>query len=113
MRLSNRVLSTVLITVLFVVYLIVEVFLTMLIYMYLNLNHPVTFGWLTGLSRGLLNSFTTYLEQLSPDLANRAYASILGELGPKSVLLLLMGLIVSAIMRLLLWLVRTHVLKRG
>lgn len=109
----NKVLSTVGFTLLFMVYLIVEVFLAMLTYMYLNLNHPLTFGWLIGLSRGLLNSFTTYLEQLSPDLANRAYATLLGELGPKSVLLLLTGLIVSAIARLLIWAVNRWVLKRA
>lgn len=99
-------LSTLAFAALFVVYLVIEVFLAMVTYMYLNLNHPVTFGWLTGLSRGLLNSFTTYLEQLSPELANKAYATLLGELGPKSVLLLLIGLVVGALARLLIWSVR-------
>jgi hypothetical protein len=105
----NRFLSTVLFTLLFVVYLVIEVFLAMVTYMYLNLNHPTTFGWLTRLSWGLLNSFNTYLEQLSPDLANKAYATLLGELGPKSVLLLLIGLTVSAVLRLLIWAVRAAI----
>jgi hypothetical protein len=106
----NQVLSTIAFVLLFVVYLIVEVFLAMMTYMYLNLYHPLTFGSLTQLASGLLHSFATYLQQLSPDLATRAYATLLGELGPKSVLLLLIGLLVSAVMRLLIWLVRRTVL---
>jgi hypothetical protein len=107
----NQALSAALFVLLFFLYLIVEVFLAMATYMYLNLYHPYTFGSLIGLARGLLNSFTTYLEQLSPELANRAYATLLGELGPKSVLLLLIGLIVSALARLMIWAVK-NALKR-
>ena len=93
------------------VYLIVEVFLAMLTYMYLNLYHPYTFGSLIRIAHGLLNSFTTYLEQLSPDLANQAFRTLLGELGAKSVLLLLIGLIVSALARLLIWAVRGAIVR--
>jgi hypothetical protein len=99
----NPALSAVLFVLLFFLYLIVEVFLAMATYMYLNLYHPYTFGSLIRLAGGLLNSFASYLDQFSPQLANRAYATLLGELGPKSVLLLLIGLIVSALARLMIW----------
>jgi hypothetical protein len=102
----KTLLSTLVFLVLFVFYLIVEVLLAMVTYMYLNLNHPLTFGWLTSIAGELLNAFTTYLQQISPELAKRAYASLLGELGAKSVLLLLLGLLVSALARLIIWLVR-------
>lgn len=102
----NQFISTVIFVLLFLVYLVVEVFLAMLTYMYLNLNHPYTFGSLIRVAHGVLNSFTTYLDQLAPELANQAYRTLLGELGPKSVLLLLIGLIVSALARLMIWAVR-------
>jgi hypothetical protein len=105
----NQILSAVAFTLLFVIYLIVEVFLAMLVYMYLNLSHPYTFGWLIGLAARLLAAFTTYLEQLSPDLANQAFRTLLGEIGPKAVLLLLIGLIVGAVARLVIWAVRNSV----
>jgi hypothetical protein len=109
----NKVLSTIAFILLFVVYLVIEVFLAMMTYMYLNLYHPYTFGSLTQLASGLLHSFATYLQQLSPELATRAYATLLGELGPKSVLLLLIGLLVSALARLAIWAFRSFVLKKG
>lgn len=90
-------------SVLLVAYLIIEVFVAMLIYMYINLNHLETFGRLTALSRQFLDSFATNLEWLSPELANQAYATVLGELGAKSVLLLFIGLIVSTLIRFVVW----------
>ena len=72
-------LSTLVFTVLFVVYLFVEVFAAMAAYMYLSLSHTSTFGYLVGLSQKILSIFTTYFVQLYPDLANRAFATILGE----------------------------------
>jgi hypothetical protein len=78
----------------------------MFAYMYLALNHVETFGSLVSFSRDVLNLFANQLEQLSPELANRAYTTLLGELGPKSILLLLMGLIFSALGRLISWIVR-------
>lgn len=102
----QTVLSAILFIVLFVVYLILEVLMAMLAYMYLNLYHPYTFGSLIGIARSVLNGITAYLQQISPDLANRADATLLGELGPKSVLLLLIGLTVSALARLVIWMIR-------
>jgi hypothetical protein len=99
----QQLISVLLYVLLFFAYLIVEVFLAMATYMYLNIYHPYTFGSMIRFAGGLLSTFTTYLDRLSPDLATRAYATLLGELGPKSVLLLLIGLIVSALARLAIW----------
>ena len=98
-------LSTLVFTVLFVVYLFVEVFAAMAAYMYLSLSHTNTFGYLVGLSQKILSIFTTYFVQLYPDLANRAFATILGEMGPKSILLLVLGLVVSTVVRLTIWMI--------
>ncbi|MAS41186.1 MAG: hypothetical protein CMK33_05660 [Porticoccaceae bacterium] len=98
--------SAIAMVALLIVYLIIEVVLAMVVYMYLALNHVEFFGHLVGLSRTVLNVFANQLEYWSPELANQAYTSLLGELGPKSILLLLIGLIVSAIGRLLTWMVR-------
>ena len=91
---------------LLVLYVAVEVVVSMFAYMYLALNHVETFGTLISFSRDVLNLFANQLEQFSPELANRAYTTLLGELGPKSILLLLIGLIVGAVGRLISWLVR-------
>ena len=85
---------------------IVEVVIAMIAYMYLALNHLETFGYLVGLSRDVLNLFADQLKQYAPEYALRADTTLLGELGPKSILLLLIGLVVSAIGRLTGWMVR-------
>ena len=103
----NQILTVIVFTILFVVYLAVEVCLAMLVYMYLNLYQPYTFGWLTSVAAKLLAAFSAYLEQVSPDLANQAFRTLLGELGPKAVLLLLIGLLVGAFARLAIWAVRS------
>ena len=87
-------------------YVIVEAIVSMVAYMYLALNHVDTFGHLIGLSRDLLNLFAAQLEQWSPDLSNQANTTLLGEFAPKSILLLLIGLIVSALGRLIGWFAR-------
>lgn len=89
-------------------YVVVEVVVAMVAYMYLALNHVETFGHLISFSRDLLNLFANQLEQWSPDLANQAYTTLLGELGPKSILLLLIGLFVSALGRLAGWAARRY-----
>jgi hypothetical protein len=86
-----------------VLYVIVEVVVAMVAYMYLALNHVETFGHLIAYSRDVLNLFANQLEQWSPELATQAYTTLLGELGPKSILLLLIGLAVSALGRLITW----------
>jgi hypothetical protein len=88
------------------VYVVVEVVVAMAAYMYLALNHMETFGHLVAFSRDVLNLFANQLEHWAPDLATQAYTTLLGELGPKSILLLLIGLVVSALGRLATWTAR-------
>ena len=88
------------------VFVVIEVVVSMIAYMYLALNHSELFGSLVGVSLEALNIMARQLETFSPQLANRAYATLLGELGPKSILLLLIGLTVSAIGRLAGWMWR-------
>lgn len=82
--------------------LIVEVFVTMLVYTLLNLYALNWFGWLVRLSSSVLDGMKALLMMLMPGLANQAYATLFGELGPKAILLLLIGLVVAAILRSLL-----------
>ena len=94
------------------VYVIVEVFVAMVAYMYLALHQVELFGHLIAYSHDLLNLFADQLKQYSPELATQAYTTLLGELGPKSILLLLIGLIVSALGRLLTWGIRALLFRR-
>jgi hypothetical protein len=96
--------SSVIFLGLFLVYLVIEVIAALAIYMYINIYHMETFGYLIGLSDKFLRVFTTYLVQLYPDFANQAFATILGEMAPKSILLLLLGLAVSTTTRFMAWL---------
>jgi hypothetical protein len=102
----KSLLAVVLVIAALVIYVIVEVVVAMVAYMYLALNHVWMFGHLISLSRDVLNLFANQLEQWSPELATQAYTTLLGELGPKSILLLLIGLFVSALGRLLTWMAR-------
>ncbi len=91
-RLLGRFFMTVLL-------LVVEVFLTMLVYTFLNLRFVDTFGYLVGLSRGVLNAMSGLVLTAFPGSAKAAEATLLGELSPKAILLLLIGLVVAAIVR--------------
>ncbi|WP_125461661.1 MULTISPECIES: hypothetical protein [Rhodomicrobium] len=105
----GSLLKSIVFSALLIAYLVAEVLVAMVAYMYLNLHHLATFGYLIGLCRNLLNQFAIQLERFSPELANRAYATLLGELGPKSILLLFIGLAVSMFIRFLIWLLhRTY-----
>jgi hypothetical protein len=84
---------------LIVVTVVVELVATMLIYIYLNLYHLETFGYLVRLSRSVLDVMTGQLEYWLPAGANSAYATLVGELGPKSILLLILGLVTAALLR--------------
>lgn len=79
--------------------LIIEIFAAMLVYIYLDLYHRQMFGNLVGIAREILNSFTQYLTNIAPDFAIQANTSLLGEFGPKAILLLVIGLLVSAVLR--------------
>jgi hypothetical protein len=96
-------LRTVAFVALLLVYLVIEVFTSMLAYAYLNLYQIDTFGYLIRLSRNLLTTMQNLFETYAPHLADRAYATLLGEIGPKSILLLFIGLAVSMIIRFILW----------
>ncbi len=98
--------STASVIALLMIFVVVEVVVAMFAYMYLALNHIETFGYLIGLSRDVLNLFADQLKSVSPDFALRADTTLLGELGPKSILLLLIGLTVSAVGRLGGWIFR-------
>jgi hypothetical protein len=100
-------LKTVAFILLLIVYLVVEMSVSMLAYVYLNLYQINTFGYLIRLSRNLLTTLQTTFELYVPQLADRAYATLLGEIGPKSILLLFLGLTASTLIRLLVWLLNT------
>jgi hypothetical protein len=51
------------------------------------------------LSRSVLDLMASQLDYWLQGSANAAYATLIGELGPKSILLLLMGLIVATLVR--------------
>lgn len=82
-----------------VLMLVVELVATMLIYIYLNLYHLSTFGYLVRLARSVLDSLTGQLEYWLPTSSNAAYATLIGELGPKSILLLILGLLTATLIR--------------
>ena len=79
--------------------LVVELVAAMLVYIYLNLYSLETFGNLVRLARDVLDVFREQLEYWLPAAANQAYATLLGELGPKSILLLLIGLVTATVIR--------------
>jgi hypothetical protein len=87
--------------------LVLELVASMLLYTYLNLRHVETFGWLVRLSKGVLDLLARQLEIWFSGSSNVAYATLFGELGPKSILLLLIGLVVAALFRGLIWGLRT------
>jgi hypothetical protein len=99
-------LRTVAFIVVLLAYLVVEMFAAMLAYAYLNIYQINTFGYLIKQSRNFLTSLQVFFEtHASADLANQAYATLLGEIGPKSIMLLFLGLAVSMLIRFMVWLV--------
>jgi hypothetical protein len=81
--------------------LVVELVAAMLVYMYLNLFHLETFGTLVRFAKYVLDTLVGQMEIWAPAAANAAYATLVGELGPKSILLLLIGLVTGAMVRFL------------
>jgi hypothetical protein len=92
-------LSTAAAAVQIVLLLVVELIATMIIYIYLNLYHIGTFGYLVRWARGVLDLLAGQLDYWMPASANAAYATLLGELGPKSILLLMLGLVTATVIR--------------
>jgi hypothetical protein len=99
MRVLGAIVST-------VILLIVELILTILVYTALNVYAFEFFGKLVRLAGGVLETMAGLVERFFSGSSSTAYASLFGELGPKSMLLLLTGLVVAAIVRLLTTLVR-------
>ena len=79
--------------------LILELILTMLVYTGLNIWSLNLFGALVRMVQPVQDLMRLIVERLLPGAANTAYATLFGELGPKSILLLVIGLIVAAIVR--------------
>jgi hypothetical protein len=79
--------------------LLVEMLAAMLIYIYLNLYQWALFGELVRYARYVLEALTGQMEYWLPVSSNSAYATLIGELGPKSLLLLLIGLVSAMIIR--------------
>ena len=83
-----------------IVLLVIEVFLTLLTYTFLNLYAQNTwFGYLVGISGSIADGMKKLLLTMIPSWANAVNATLVGDLNPKAVLLLLIGLVVAAIVR--------------
>ncbi len=91
-----------------VVLLVVELLLTMAVYTGLNVYSLNMFGALVRMARSVQDVLTALVERLLPGSANTVYATLFGELGPKAILLLLIGLLVAAVVRGLVRLVASH-----
>jgi len=85
---------------------IVELMAALFTYFYLAIFEREWFGWLIGHSREVLNFCIGQIELWFPSFTNAANATLIGELAPKSMLLLLIGLVVGAAIRLAIWLAR-------
>ncbi len=92
-------LSTIAAAISILLMVIVELVITVALYIYLNLYHLETFGYLVRLASSVLQVLTTQIEYWVPLSANAAYATLIGELGPKSILLLMLGLVTGAVIR--------------
>ena len=75
-----------------VILLIVELVLTILVYTGLNVYSFEFFGRLVRFAGGVLEAMSGMVDRLFSGSSSTAYASLFGELGPKSMLLLLIGL---------------------
>ena len=80
-------------------FLLLELVLTMLAYTGLNYWSLNAFGTLVRFADTVLGLMRWLVDRLFPGAANTAYATLFGELGPKSILLLLLGLVVAAVVR--------------
>lgn len=85
------------------VLVVVELMAALFTYFYLAIFQREWFGTLIGYSREILNFCIGQLEMWFPAFTNQANATLIGELAPKSMLLLLIGLVVGALIRALFW----------
>ena len=110
--LLTSVLQTVVAVVSLMLLLVVELLAAMLVYIYLNVYHLATFGYLVRLARSVQDVLAGQLDYWLPKSSNVVYATLIGELGPKSILLLLIGLLSAFIVRSLVRLLRRYVRRR-
>ncbi len=87
--------------------LIVELIMTVLVYTGLNVYQFELFGRLVRFAGSVLETMSAFVARFFAGSVDTAYASLFGELGPKSMLLLLIGLAVAALMRLVATLLRS------
>ncbi|MEO0791652.1 MAG: hypothetical protein AAFR70_15250 [Pseudomonadota bacterium] len=86
-----------------VVLLVFELITAMVIYVFLNLFYPELFGDLVRRSADIFRWLADLILPLFGEASNQAYASLIGEMSPKAVLLVLISLTVGAVVRLLIW----------
>ncbi|MCH9806468.1 MAG: hypothetical protein K0U74_01935 [Alphaproteobacteria bacterium] len=89
-----------------VVLVVIELMAALFTYFYLAIFQREWFGHLIGYARGVLNFCIGQIEMWFPSFTNAANATLIGELAPKSMLLLLIGLVVGALIRLVLWMLK-------
>jgi len=92
----HGILGSVVVTILL---LLLELILTMVVYTGLNIYSLNVFGALVRFAQSVQDLMRMIVERLIPGSANTVYATLFGELGPKAILLLLIGLIVAALVR--------------
>ena len=95
--------SLIMAVVMSVVLVFIELMAALFTYFYLAIFEREWFGTLIGYAREVLNFSLGQIELWFPAFTNAANATLIGELAPKSMLLLLIGLVVGAAIRLLLW----------
>ncbi|HFB2048516.1 MAG: hypothetical protein HRT83_03735 [Hyphomicrobiaceae bacterium] len=89
----------------FVLIVALELVLAVFVYTYLATFDLQTFSRLVKISKDILDFLITRMEIFLPEITNSAYATLIGELDPKSMLLLLTGLVMGAFFRLFVWLI--------
>jgi len=82
---------------------VLELFAALVVYMYLAVYNRGLFASLIRFSDWVLTASVKPTLSLFPSLEGQAYLTLVGELAPKAMLLLLIGLTVGAAMRLLGW----------
>jgi hypothetical protein len=92
---------------------VLELFSALLIYMYLAVYNRELFASLIRFSDWVLNASVKPTLALFPELEGQAYLTLVGELAPKAMLLLLIGLTVGALFRLVGWLVAALIWQRS
>lgn len=105
------IIITIITACLFTAIVFLEVIATFVAYILLRGTDESFFSSLVTFSRDFLNMFASTLETFLPSIAHKANSTLLGELSPKAVLLLLVGLSVGAILRFVFWGIRCYMRK--